>query len=54
MNGETRERWIELCAQAVIEQDSQRLLNLVRQITQLLDEKEARLKGRNGKAKSRV
>ncbi len=34
------ERWRELCAQAAVEKDPKRLLELVREITQLLEEKE--------------
>jgi len=45
MKGETGERWKELCAEAAIEQDPQRLLELVKEINRLLEEKEARLKG---------
>jgi hypothetical protein len=36
----TRERWRELCEQAAKEQDPSRLLSLIKQIVQLLDEKE--------------
>ena len=32
------ERWKELCALAAVEQDPQRLLELVQEITRLLDE----------------
>ena len=38
-----RELWLELCAQAADEQDPQKLMQLVDQINQLLQEKEARL-----------
>ncbi len=44
MKGEKLERWRMLCAQAADEQDPDKLLELVREITQLLEEKEARLK----------
>ena len=43
MQGETRERWLRLCEQAAVEQDHNRLLELIREISALLDEKEARL-----------
>ena len=33
-----REKWKELCAQAAVEQDPKRLLELVREITRILDE----------------
>lgn len=44
MLGETRERWQKLCEQAAVEQDPEKLMELIRQITHLLDEKEKRLK----------
>ena len=36
-----RELWMELCAQAADEQDPEKLMQLVEQINQLLEEKEA-------------
>ncbi len=36
------ERWRELCAKAAVEQDPQRLLELVTEITRLLGEKYGR------------
>jgi hypothetical protein len=44
MQGETKERWLELCAQAADEKDSVKLLALVQEISRLLQEKEERLK----------
>ena len=44
MQGPTRERWYELCNQAVDEKDPEKLLALVKEINRLLEEKEARLK----------
>lgn len=44
MRGETGERWRELCQQAAIEQDHQKLMQLVQQINDLLDAKERRLR----------
>ena len=38
-----KEKWMELCEQAAIEQDSQKLMELIRQITALLDAKQERL-----------
>jgi len=38
------ERWRELCAQAAVERDGEKLLELTKEIIRLLDEKEARLK----------
>ena len=34
------EKWMELCAQAAVEKDPQRLLELVEKITRLLDERD--------------
>ena len=44
MLGEAGERWKRLCEQAAVEQDPDKLLDLITQITQLLEEKEQRLK----------
>lgn len=44
MQGEKRERWLELCELAAKEQDSKKLLELIREINQILEEKEERLK----------
>jgi len=44
MIGRNNERWRQLCEQASVEQDPEKLLNLVREINRLLDEKQARLK----------
>ncbi len=43
---ENHERWMELCALAAEEQDSDKLLELTREINKLLAEKEQRLKGK--------
>jgi hypothetical protein len=39
------ERWIELAEQAAKEQDPDRMLKLVREINELLEQKERRLRG---------
>ena len=44
MEGETRERWEQLCQLAAREQDPNRLLELVSEINRLLSEKEQRLR----------
>lgn len=36
----SEERWRQLCAQAAVEQDPQKLMDLVKEISQLLDEKQ--------------
>jgi hypothetical protein len=49
MEGERGERWHQLCTEAAREQDPDRLMELIRQINVLLEEKEERLKHqRNG------
>lgn len=47
MKGAIKGRWTQLCEQAAIEQDSEKLLELVKEINRLLDEKEQRLKKRD-------
>ena len=44
-----REKWMELCRQAAVEQDPKRLLELTAEIIRLLDEKEDRLTDRVAK-----
>jgi hypothetical protein len=41
--GKNKECWRELCEQAAVEQDPGKLLELVREINDLLEEKRARL-----------
>lgn len=43
MEGDAKERWQELCAQAAVEQDPKKLLALVEEINALLEAKERRL-----------
>ncbi len=43
MRGEAKERWMELCELAAVEQDADKLLALVSEINRLLEEKERRL-----------
>jgi len=45
VQGETKERWRQLCEQAAVEKDAEKLLELVKEINRLLEEKERRLKG---------
>ena len=40
-----KERWRELCEQATVEQQPEKLMVLVAEITRLLDEKHKRLMG---------
>jgi hypothetical protein len=44
MQGEKKERWMSLCEKAAQEQDSEKLMLLVQEITRLLDEKQERLR----------
>jgi len=39
-----KEHWMELCAAAAVEQDPVKMLELVKEINRLLEEKEQRLK----------
>ena len=48
---ENAERWKELCAQAAVEQDPQRLLELTREINDLLLGKQRRLERQDDKDK---
>ena len=47
MQGKVKEEWMQMCEQAVIEQDSEKLMALVTEINRMLDEKEQRLKSGN-------
>ena len=40
---ENTERWMQLCAQAAVEQDPEKLMALVNEINDLLEKKERRL-----------
>ena len=44
MKGATRERWQQLCEQAAVEQDPEKMLALITEINRLLSEKEERLR----------
>ena len=50
MKGETHELWVRLCEQAAVERDPKRLLELVTQINDLLEQKERRLKAQQSSA----
>ena len=45
MQGKNKELWMELCEKAAIEQDPEKLMVLVKQINDLLEAKERRLRG---------
>lgn len=44
LKGERKEYWMHLCEQAANEQDPEKLMELVKEINRLLEEKEQRLK----------
>ena len=44
MKGEKKEIWMQLCERAATEQDPDKLMELIKQINDLLEEKERRLK----------
>jgi hypothetical protein len=44
LKGETKEHWMELCRQAAVEQNPERLMELIHAINRILDEKEQRLR----------
>jgi hypothetical protein len=50
MKGPIKERWQELCEQAAIEQDPQRMIELVEEINRILTEKEQRLNAQRSSA----
>jgi hypothetical protein len=43
MQGEIKERWLELCELAAREQNPEKLLHYVQEINRLLDEKQKRI-----------
>ena len=43
MQGKAKERWIELCEQAAVEHDANKLLKLIQDIDKLLREKQERM-----------
>jgi hypothetical protein len=47
MRGKTKEVWENLCEQAAVKQDPDKLMLLVQQINGMLDEKERRLTARD-------
>jgi len=43
MQGKGKEDWMQLCEEVAIEQDTERMIELVRELNRMLDEKEERL-----------
>lgn len=50
MKGEKREIWMQLCERAATEQDADKLMDLIKEINRLLEEKERRLKSNSDKS----
>jgi hypothetical protein len=48
MTPDNKQEWMRLCEVAAKEQDPEKLMELVREITRLLEQREAALKVRNG------
>jgi hypothetical protein len=46
MQGKVKEHWMEVCERASVEQDSEKLMALVKEINRMLDEQEDQLKRR--------
>jgi hypothetical protein len=46
-----KETWTYFCEQAAVEQDPEKLIQLVKEINRMLEEKENRLKTNEGKKK---
>jgi hypothetical protein len=43
VQGETKERWVDVCEQAATEQDPERLMMLIKELNDLLTQKQERL-----------
>jgi malate synthase len=43
MEGETKQRWEQLCEQAAVEQDREKFFELIREINRLLEERRMHL-----------
>jgi hypothetical protein len=48
IGGETKERWQQLCEQATTEQDSQKVVELVQEINDLLEQRQGRSQRKDG------
>lgn len=49
LKGQKKEIWMQLCERAATEQDPDKLMDLIKEINRLLEEKERRLKGDSNK-----
>jgi len=54
MNDKTKERWLQLCEQAAVEQNPERLLKLVNEIVRMLDAKNERMQQASSPDSSRT
>jgi len=54
MQGKVKEDWMHLCEQVAIEQDTERMIELVRELNRMLDEKEQRLGRKQSKRDAAV
>jgi hypothetical protein len=54
MKDQTKTKWQELCAQATVEEDPKKLSELNRQIGEMFEEKEERLKGERAVAEAKT
>lgn len=53
MNSEHKQEWMRLCELASKEQDPEKLMELVREITRLLEQREAAIKAKKSTSESR-
>lgn len=53
MQGTAKEEWTQLCERAAVEQDPEKLILLVSEISRMLDEKEKRLKDQHSQTSIR-
>ena len=54
MRGKTKELWEQFCEQAAVEQDPEKLIQLVKEINRMLEERETSLKRREEKKSNEI
>ena len=54
MHGKVKEGWMQLCEQVAIEHDTERMIELVRELNRMLEEKEQRLERKPSKSGAAV
>ena len=52
MQGETKEHWVDVCERAATEQDPERLMMLIKELNDLLTQKQERLQNDRPRSKS--